>query len=127
MSNNNVQDWAPVYLVKSATQIKKTATPQELQKDNMIVVKKKPVINNPNPSVNLKKVEQGDEDYKIPFVSSETAKKIIAGRVLKKWTQETLAHTMSLPVATIKSIENCTAIEDKQQLQKIANKLGVKL
>lgn len=126
MVEKNVQDWEPIIFRKTVKQIKTDSTPAEIKKKNLVVTSKKHVQST-NPSVNLKKIENDDEEYKIPLVPKETAKKIVQGRVDKKWTQQQLANMLSLPIATIKSIEGGEEILNKQQLQKIANILGIKL
>jgi ribosome-binding protein aMBF1 (putative translation factor) len=125
MAGKDIHHWEPVILRKSTQEIKNTTSTAQLKKQNMIVTKTKHTNTNPNPSVNLKKIENDDEEYKLPYVSSETAQKIIDGRVIKKWTRQQLAQAMSLPEATIRDIENSKAIENKQQLQSIARKLGI--
>lgn len=118
MANTNIQDWKPVVFTKyQGKQVEKKSV-------TSVAPKPKNALQSSNPSVNIKKIEN-DEDYEIKYVSKEVARKIIAGRVAKKWTREQLAGAMSLPIATIKNIELCEEIENKQLLQRIARKLGI--
>ena len=74
-----------------------------------------------------KKLDEATSSAKIEKVPKKIAQQLIAGRNAKKWKQKELAANMSLPVKTIQDVESCKAKYNKQLVQKIARKLGIKL
>ena len=74
-----------------------------------------------------KKLDESTEAGKIQRVPKEIARQIIDARVAKKWKQKDLASRMSIPVKMISDIETCKANYNKNFIQKIARKLGIKL
>ena len=74
-----------------------------------------------------KKLDEATSSAKIEKVPKKIAQQLIAGRNAKKWKQKELAANMSLPVKTIQDVESCKAKYNKQLVQKMARKLGIKL
>ena len=74
-----------------------------------------------------KKLDEVTSSAKIEKVPKKIAQQLIAGRNAKKWKQKELAANMSLPVKTIQDVESCKAKYNKQLVQKMARKLGIKL
>lgn len=66
-----------------------------------------------------------DEGGKLGRVPRETAQAIVAGRVAKRLTQETLAAALRMQARDIKDIESGRAIENRQVLAKIRAYLGI--
>ena len=74
-----------------------------------------------------KKLDEATSSAKIEKVPKKIAQQLIAGRNAKKWKQKELAANMSLPVKTIQDVESCKAKYNKQLVQKMARKLGIKI
>ena len=74
-----------------------------------------------------KKLDEATSSAKIEKVPKKIAQQLIAGRNAKKWKQKELAANMSLPVKIIQDVESCKAKYNKQLVQKMARKLGIKL
>ena len=79
-----------------------------------------------NKQTSSKNVKYDDDDLpKAPAKVSHSLKmQIQKARTGKKLSQKDLANKCSLPVATIKSYENGTAVPDNQTLNKLRRVLG---
>lgn len=75
------------------------------------------------------KVERLAEEgvLKHKTVTVELKLKIQQGRQAKKWTQKDLARQTNLPVSSIQSYENGSAIPNGKELNLISRALGVSL
>lgn len=120
----NNQDTKPVVLRKSVNDYSKK---EQTKKFGETVLRQTPT--NSNKVVNnTPSYKMDDENYKPKVVTSEMAKKIVAGRAQKKLTQEQLAQKCNLSVSFIKNYEKptSTTVYNSQHLQKIARVLDIK-
>ena len=119
--SNDFQDWKPVILKKSHTQLKK-----EGKLKTETVKKYDGGSNKQKLSVNQKKLEEADVQP-IEKVSHSLKMQIMKARNEKKWTQKELAAKVGVPAKTIQTYENGTAIPDNAILNKLRRVLDVKL
>jgi ribosome-binding protein aMBF1 (putative translation factor) len=116
------QDWETVYFTKKKT---KNDLPKE-------AVPKASITNATTSSVTAKpawKIEQQvdntDGSPPLNFVSTDTARSIVNGRVAAKLTQKQLAQRLNMQEKDIKDIEGGKAVENKAVLAKIKRVLNI--
>ena len=104
------QDWEPIIL-----------RPKYVQKPQ--------TEHKPQPVSNTLKVENkvDEGDLSVNRVSHNVKLEIQKARLAKGLTQEQLANKCNMPVATVRSYENGTAIPLAHQLSKLRKVLGVPL
>lgn len=118
------QDWAPVVLKKSFTQMKKEM-PKKLEQQ--IVSKQDSGKNKQKISeINMRKLDEADNPV-IHTVSYSLKMELQKARTAKKLTQAELAQKISENVNVVKTYENGTAIPDSKILTKINRVLGCNL
>ena len=115
----NHQDWKPVILRKTNTQLKK----EEKVKKTTVLNPKGP--NSKKTDINAKKLDS-DEIQPIKFIPKETAKNIQQARIAKKITQQELANRLNVKKTIINDLESGKMILDKSFINKVEKKLGIK-
>jgi ribosome-binding protein aMBF1 (putative translation factor) len=117
MATPNEQDWTPMILNRSSNN---QSHGQAFRKGPETVT---------DSGIPAWKVERmADEGtFKHKTVSTELKLKIQQGRQAKKWTQKDLARQTNLPLSSIQSYENGSAIPNGKELNLISRALGVSL
>ena len=110
------QDWKPVIINGGNVKAPK-------YKNKIVTYKNK----GQETSSKNKKLDEATSGGKIEKIPKKIAQQLIAGRNAKKWKQKELAAKMSLPVKIIQDVESCKAKYNKQLIQKMARKLGIKI
>ena len=120
----NNPDYTPVVLRKS---VKDFTKKEQTEKFGETVLRPTSTKTNKTTSHTTSSAKMDDPDYKPKVVTSEMAKKIIAGRSAKKLNQEQLAQKCNLSVSIIKSIEKptSTTVYNSVNMQKIARVLEI--
>ena len=112
------QDWTPVIISG------KNKLSASTKRKNMVVQKKQTYSQTASKN---KKLDESNEAKKILKVPKEVARQIIDGRVAKDLKQKQLASMLSIPVKIISDIESCKSAYNKNFINKIGRKLGIKI
>jgi len=91
-----------------------------------VISDKKPV-SRPTPDKKFLKLDSDQEEFKHEKVSVSLKKQIQQSRMAKGWSQVQFAQQLNLKPDVIREYENGKAIPDNNILNKMRQKLGVKL
>ena len=116
----NHQDWKPVILKKSASQIKASNTVKGKTLSN-----KQPNSNNINSNLNKNKLD-GDDVTAPKYISKAISKEIQQARVAKKISQQDLANALCVKKNIINDLESGKMLENKAFVRRVKNFLKIK-
>ncbi len=112
------QDWTPVVIKKNISTIKKELVPKsEATKETKTITGR--------PAWAIEKQVDDEKSKPVIYVSSETAKEIISGRLSMKLTQKQLAQKLNIQEKDIKDIESCKAVLNKGLISRIKKTLNI--
>ena len=91
---------------------------------NTEIIKKNSGIDS---QINTIKLDQSTEVNKHKTISLEESRKIINGRVNKKWSRQILANNINEKLSVVSDYETGKAIVDNKILNKIEKNLNIKI
>jgi len=125
------QDWKPAGWDKRGDKPKGQTTTaflnSEKRKGNVLSVKKNISNTNIKTEVNVRKLENEEDTFKLPVVTLSMSKRIAKARCEQKLTQKELAFKLNLDVKIIQEYENGKAIPNPNIINKMDRVLGTKL